>query len=325
MNQAFQSIPLLHLLIKWKWHFLIFTIISVAAGIVFSSPMFITPEYRSNAIMYPSNLIPYSDETPTEQMLQLFHSEDVNTKCVDAMNLGLHYDLDTANRYYRTKVMREFYSNVTIRKTEFESVEIIAYDTDPDTACSIVTNMIALMNEKALGLLHDKAQEVVIIWEEQLIKKSTEIDSLKALIDSLRSRSKIVDFESQVKEASRQYFTMLRERGNPGQNDLTAFMKNLENKGSELFILTEILNATVVSYAQIKTNYDIAVQDLTKKLTYTNIVTNPLPADKKSYPIRWMIVAGFLISTWILLLSFLALYERTKIFLAENQNDRTTE
>jgi len=48
---------------------------TVALSIFFSSELFIKPKYKSTAIVYPSNLIPYSTESPTEQMIQLFGSE----------------------------------------------------------------------------------------------------------------------------------------------------------------------------------------------------------------------------------------------------------
>ena len=33
--------------------------------------MFITPLYKSEAVAYPANVTPYSDESETEQMLQI--------------------------------------------------------------------------------------------------------------------------------------------------------------------------------------------------------------------------------------------------------------
>ena len=39
------------------------------------------------------------------------------------------------------------------------------------------------------------------------------------------------------------------------------------------------------------TEYEQVVNDVTKELTYTNVIVYPEVSDKKVYPIRWLIVA----------------------------------
>ena len=55
----------INLIIKWKKHFMIITAVSIVLSIVFSSSFFIKPVYKSFALVYPSNIIPYSDESPS--------------------------------------------------------------------------------------------------------------------------------------------------------------------------------------------------------------------------------------------------------------------
>ena len=74
MNNYFDNTPLIKVFIKWKWHIAIITIVAAILGAVFSSSTFITPMYKSEAVLYPSNVAAYSDETFTEQMLQIMQS-----------------------------------------------------------------------------------------------------------------------------------------------------------------------------------------------------------------------------------------------------------
>lgn len=306
----FTSSSLLVVVLKHRWLLIGLTLLALIAGFVFSSPFFIKPKYRSYALIYPSNLTSYSDETETEQILQLFRSEDIAIKCAEEMNLAEHYDISRDSRYFHTKLMGKFHSNVNFRKTEFESVEISVYDTHPDTACKIALKLIDLVNDKALGLIREKLKEVVVIWSDQMVKKEREIDSLKIRIDSVRVKYKIVDFESQLKESSRQYFTMLRERGHASENnELTSFMRNLESKGFELFHINEILNSHVQQYTDIRNNYEKAMTEFNKELTFTNFVATPRPADKKSSPVRWLIVLGSVMGTWLIVIIILVLKE----------------
>ena len=60
------------------------------------------------------------------------------------------------------------------------------------------------------------------------------------------------------------------------------------------------------TYNDLKVSHDVALRDVVKDLTYANVVTHPIVADKKSYPIRWLIVlisgsASFLLAFLVLL------------------------
>jgi hypothetical protein len=77
MENFFNNTNLLNLIGKWKWHLLIISIIAAIVSLVVSSPMITTPRFKSVAVVYPSNIKPYSDESETEQMLQWLTSKDV--------------------------------------------------------------------------------------------------------------------------------------------------------------------------------------------------------------------------------------------------------
>src|SRR3954465_6632549 len=94
-NKFFNSYDLIQLVYKWRKQLIIVGLISLGASILFSSPMFIKPKYKSFAIVYPSNLIAYSTESATEQMLQLAQSYDIRNKIIDNFHLYNHYNIDT--------------------------------------------------------------------------------------------------------------------------------------------------------------------------------------------------------------------------------------
>ena len=87
MDKYFNNESLLKVIFKWKWHIIAVTIVAAALGAIFSGPTFITPRYKSEAILYPSNVSSYSDETFTEQMLQIMESQDIMDSVVEIFNL----------------------------------------------------------------------------------------------------------------------------------------------------------------------------------------------------------------------------------------------
>jgi hypothetical protein len=58
--------------------------------------------------------------------------------------------------------------------------------------------------------------------------------------------------------------------------------------------------------------YDKVMSDLNKILTYSNIVSKPYPADKKSYPIRWIIVVVSVVSTNLFMLLLIIIADKKK-------------
>lgn len=291
MDNFFKSSFIIKLVLKWKWHLMVVFALSVILSVFFSGPYFIKPKFKSFAVLYPANIAPYSAENNTEQMLQLLNSEDLLLDIVKKFKLNLEYNIDTADRFYRTKVLGRLKSNLTIRKTEFESVVIEISDYDPNQACDMVKEFINLMNLKARELQRNKTAEIVKINFDQMTDKLRQIDSIETRLQTLRKEYNILDYKIQVKEYSKGYVKNVTNGKGSAKNDISTTLDNLKTYGGEYYLLDTYLWGLITSYNTIKTEYDKSVSDLKKELTYTNMVTNPVPADKKSYPVRWLIIA----------------------------------
>src|ERR1051326_6327401 len=141
-----KNFDLLNIIFKWKFTLLIAAVIAVVLSSVFSSSFFIKPKFKSTAVIYPSNLMPYSQESPTEQMIQLFQSDSIFNDVVKHFNLVQHYGLDSASPVLRNELMGIFNENISIKKTEYEAVRIESMDQDPKVACDIINEMIRSFN-----------------------------------------------------------------------------------------------------------------------------------------------------------------------------------
>lgn len=286
--------------------------LSVVLSTLFSSELFIKPRYKSTAILYPSNLIPYSSETPTELMLQLLRSDDIKDSMIAKFDLTSHYGIEKSDDHYYTKVIKELEDNIDVRKTEYESVVIDILDNSPETACKMVKEMVTLFNKKARRMQKDKSQEVLKIAQRQLKEKQIQIDSLSQKLDSLRIVYGILDYKVQTKESMKAYFKML---GSGGKSNLTSIgetIKNLKVKGGEYLLLDEMFSSATGAYSKLQLDYETALRDVNKELTYSNYVSSPIPADKKTYPIRWLIVVTSFIATFVFALLIIMLLESIK-------------
>ncbi len=285
------SLDLMNIVRHWKWHLIVVAIVALFASIIFSGTTFITPKYKSFAIVYPGNLVAYSRESPTEQMLQLFRSSDIRDRIANQFHLAERYKIDTTGEQWHTELIKTYEDNVNINKTEFESVEIDVMDKDPNVASAMVDSILLYLDVKARALQREKASELVVIAHNQFMQKKAEMDSMEALEQDLRTKYGMLDYGIQSKEVTRGYLKGLTDgRSRASMNEVKNMIGNLQTKGGEFYALEQDLGRTRAVYNDLKLNYENALKDVSKELTYSNVVTRPVPADKKSYPVRWLIV-----------------------------------
>lgn len=305
MNKFFENTDILVILKRRRMHLGAVVLMAAVLAFVFSGENFITPKYKSTAYVYPVNIIPYSMETPTEQLLQLFASSDVRNMMVRKFRLPDHYGIDTASSTGRTRLYLMYDENVEVRKTEYESVRIDILDEDPRIASEMVAELVHFVDVKARDVQHEKTEEVVKIYGDQLNHKRRQLDSIDNALSVLRIRYGLLDYKIQSKELTKTYLKLASDNAQISQyRGVDSLYRHLQNKGGDLVALSSQYKALLEDYNLIKTNYDQAVIDMSKELTYTNIMANPYPADSKSYPVRWIILVVSMMSS--VLLSFIA-------------------
>ncbi len=305
----------LRTLYKWKLQLGIIVIIAACLGAFLSCEWFIKPKFKSTAILYPANLTPYGNETATEQMLQLFQSADIRKSICDRFNLAERYQVDLTKKGAMSSLYDTYNENVDIRRTEFESVRIDIMDTDPQLACNMVDTLINLMNQKARTIQRIKTMEVVRLLKDQLEFKRVQIDSLETALRVLREKYGLLDYYIQSKEALKRYYKLITSSGSKESlKELDAVMRNLEEKGAESVSLKQMHQKAFETYAETRIKYDYAISDSRKVLTYANLVAKPYPADKKSSPVRWVIICIFAVSAFVFSLLVIVAVENKEVF-----------
>ena len=137
-----------------------------------------------------------------------------------------------------------------------------------------------------------------------------ELNNLKKQLADLGTNYGMANYVGQSREITRGYIN-----GSAKANEL---MRNLEQYGPEAIDLENKIIAEATTYVDVKLDYEQNLRFFNSDLTYSNIVTEPYPADKKSYPVRWVIVAlcglgAFLIT----ILTLFIIENRKKIIPAE--------
>lgn len=304
MDNYFNNTSLFKVILKWKWHIIAVTIIAAVLGAVFSGPTFITPKYKSEAILYPSNVSAYSDETFTEQMLQIMESQDIMDSVVENFDLMKHYEIGKDYKYWKTALIGEYRDNVSISKTPYDAVKIKVLDKDPQIACDMVNDIIRLYDQK-VGKLHKiKRWETVQMYKKQLDEKSIFIDSLKKELSEITGNNDIINYSYLSGENSIAYFNSNLKKDNETNDFLP-----------EVISLIELISNESINYTDIRLEYEQELRFYNADMTFSNVISEPFAADKKSYPVRWVIVSLCSISAFIL--SIFVIYTLDRKDIAE--------
>ncbi len=308
MDNFFNSANLINLVVKWKYHLLIIVVIAALLSAIFSGPAFITPLYKSYAVAYPANVDSYSEESETEQMLQIVNAQDIVDSVVEKFDLARHYEIDPNYKYFKTVLLLEYHQNVSISKTPFESVMIEVMDKDPDTAARMVSAILDFYDSKVAFLHKSKYLEVINMYGKQLAYKRNTLDSLKNVMIELGTEYGIFEYSTQSQEIMRGYLKTITgpnvERVNT--KEVNRLLEGMQLKGGQLIEVVRMIEDEARTYTEVKLDYEMALRFYNSDMTYSNIVTYPYPADKKSYPIRWLIVvvgtlAAFVFAILVLL------------------------
>ncbi len=315
MTNFFDNQNIFNILWKWKKHLIIVGLIAIIISAVFSSSTFIKPKFKSTARIYPSfNVYTYSDESESEQLLEIANSQDIKLKVIDAFNLADVYKIHKEDPLYLTYMLAEFNDNVGFKKTEYETVEIHVLDTDPQRACSMCDSIVSFVNEKINTLHRVKFEEVVTGSGKGLKKVNHQIDSLEEKLNFLRKNYQILDYKTQSEQITKGMVKVLAEgkKNTPGGKELEQWMKNLEEKGGEYNLLEKEQENCIFQRDSIKMVYDRSVGYSTNKLVYGHQIQKPIPAEKKSYPIRWLIILVSTFASLFAAMLFILLLENKK-------------
>lgn len=311
MDNNFNNLSLVQVILKWKWHIIIITVAAALCGAIFSGPAFITPLYKSVAVAYPANISPYSDESETEQMLEIINSNSIMDAIVEKYDLWTDYKIDRDDQFARTYMINEYRSKIKIAKTPYEAVSITVMDKDPETACGIARDILNFYDEKVHTLHKQKVGEVVAMYERQLREKQHDIDSLKQRYTDICTTYGISDISSQSREVTK---SMLG-----GSAKASEMQSNMEKFGAEIIDLQTKIAAEGNTYVSIKVDYEQNLRFYNSDLTYSNIITEPFPSDKKAFPVRWVVVALSALGALLLSIVVVFVIENRKRFVFENK------
>ena len=299
-----------------KVHWKVILIMAILAGIaatIFTLPSLMPPRYTSTAVIYPVNIEPMSDESETEQLLQLLADNDIKDEVINRFKLYERAELVPGTLEYNYWMDLLYQERVSIGPTRYESVEISCQDEDPVVAKEMVETILEVYNLEINESVRSKHDEYRRLVQGEMMQLKYLIDSLTTRIATLRTNSGVLDFGSQSERYAEGYMRLIERGGSKATMDkVEGLMADMASKGSEVEILQSILTGFQEEYATLTSKVAIERSKVIHELTYYMTVVEPQVADKKSYPVRWVILLMSVILAVLTTIIFLVAMDRWK-------------
>ncbi|TND07570.1 MAG: exopolysaccharide biosynthesis protein [Bacteroidetes bacterium] len=334
-------------LFEFFWHWRKPLIVIGLATAIGSSAvaLIIREKFKSTVIMFPAasnslskdliaedltgkrDVLMFGEEEQAEQMLQILNADEIRTRICDKYDLVKHYRIDPNDKYKRTLLYETFMENVSFKRTEFMSVKIEVMDEDPKMAADIANDIAALLDSAKTRMQRERARQAFRIVENEYSRRRTEV---QVLTDSMGRLNELgmYDYESQSEVTSEQYAIALSKGDQRAIQSLGDQLKVISKYGSAYMAIRENLYIQREQLNLLKKKYDEAKLDVEESLTYKFVVNRAFPAEKKSYPVRWLIVVVSTLSALIMGVLGIILFDnirRVRGRQQENQKKNDTE
>ena len=284
----------------WKNRKSILIIGFIAAVVSSFVALVIEEKFESTVTLYPSKtssvsfgeinnedqtVSKFGEEEEAEQMLQILESAKIREEIITKFDLLNHYEIDTTGKYIFTELNETYADNISFTRNKNGAVLITVLDKSPDTAALIANEIADLFDRTKNAMIHARAITDFNIKKEKLKKLESEMQSLRDTMSVLSSLGVVTaDAYQGLTDA------MLKASDQKTKNEYKQKLAMTEKFGSLLKafqIETEFLSERI---ATLKSSYEQAETDANSFPSHKFTVEEASPAEKKSYPVRWLIV-----------------------------------
>ena len=322
----FNSSGFIVFLYKWRKTLVIVAFAAIVASFFFSSPWFITPKYNATVIMFPTStnsvskallsesfgnkqdILEFGVEEQAEQLLQILNSNSIRSRIIKSFKLMEHYGIDSTGHFRNTELYREYDNNITFRRTEYMAVQISVLDKDPQMAADMANTISDLVDSVKNQMVKERALKAFKIVEGEYNTLQGQVTAMEDSMTVLRKLG-IHDYETQSEMINQQLAKEIAKSNAKGIKALDEKLSVLAQYGGAYVSLRDALLHDKKQLSALKAKYAEAKVDAEETLPQKFIVNSAYKAEKKSYPVRWLIVLVTTVSSLLLTILILITIE----------------
>ena len=302
--------------------------VSVLLSSIFSGPFFIKPKYKSEVVFYPTTInsignamftdltqrqsdpLAFGEEEEAENALQLLNSSALQERIVRNFDLINHYRIDGQSPL--TDLAEEMAKNILFKRTRHLAVSITVLDEDPIKSAEIANGIAALYDSVKTEIQKQVSLEALQIVKDEFKNKEGEVWDLRTRLKDLGKKG-ITNYEEQSRAISEELYKAVNLTK---IKVLKKQQEELAKYAGEFTYLNETLILEIESLSKLRKRFEKAKVDVEKTLPQKFILTSASPAEKKSYPIRWLIVV---------IVTAIVMFSSIVVLLISNKKDNLLE
>ena len=307
---ALDSSNLFILLYSWRKPI---AMVSIAAAVISAAVSLIMKErYKSTVVLYAEqqhsfgaqlledvqkeDLLAYGEEEDAERLLQIINSDQVRSKIIEKYQLWDVYDIKREDRGSNTLIVKEYKSNVSAQLTKFGSIEVL--DEKPERARDMANDIALYADSVANKLRSDRALTAFHYAESSLQSLLNEVQTMEDSMKVLQEMG-VYSYVEQITALTEMYGTAIAS-GHPDRAlQLKQQMDFLSKYGATYVNLETNLQEAYIKLNVLRKRYDLMKIDVDSNIPVMRVVDYASAADKKSFPIRWLIVAMSTLSAFV--------------------------
>ncbi|MBL7964572.1 MAG: hypothetical protein JNM31_12110 [Flavobacteriales bacterium] len=300
------------------------TLLGIIGGV--AAAFIIRPRYKSEVILFPAitnspskallneqstgrdDILALGDEEDAEQLLQILHSDQVRDRTADRFDLLNVYRIKPTHKHKRSLLAEAFEDHITFEYTKFSSVRVAVLDEDPQRAADIANFIAAQVDSVWKEMARERAEKGY-----QLVKNK--VDQLVADIATIEDSMRVLrelgvhDYHTQTERYNEYMGAAIVKGDQRAVKEFEERFKVLAKYGGAYVTLQDRQFNEVKRLSILRMKLEQAEADMASDLPHKFVVNKAQPADKKSYPIRWLVVAVSTLSAFLLALLLIVVQE----------------
>jgi uncharacterized protein involved in exopolysaccharide biosynthesis len=326
-----------------RWKNLVAGAVVLAAVLSIVVALLMPNIYRSTAIFIPTNpqttdpdrlvdggkLELSGRSEDLDRAITIGESQPVAELVIKKFNLYKHYELGTpGDDVADNAVLKEFTDNLSIEHNERDAIELTFMDKDKNLAAQIANTLVQVIDSVNQQLTLENRRKVLELYRHRYEYLSTSFERSRRELVGARKRYGIFGLEQQGRYMVKQIIeteAALRKAEASG-GDVAGLRRALrgltKRDGGNLINLesyvqgTDSLSMFTTRVADLqgrligaRSAFETAELGLQGRIASLYLVQKAYPATKKSKPVRWLIVTGSVVLTFVLSVIFIALLE----------------
>jgi len=182
-----------------------------------------------------------------------------------------------------------FDEHFSFKRTELMSINVEVLDKDPELAAEMSNRIVDLIDLVVKRVKKERAEQAVVILERRDDELSSRLFSIHDSLEVLRSLG-VLDVSLQAERLTEYYARALSAGNVKGARALKKEFNHLAQYGGTYYRLFEDLELVQEQLETIRLEKENIRVELDADLTNRFVINRAVPADKKAYPIRWLIV-----------------------------------